>query len=109
MPYNQDLARRVYAALADQPELTERHMFGGLAFMLRGNMCCGVLGDDLMARIGPGQYEEALALPHARAMDFTGRPMRNMVFVSAAGLEDDADLEAWVARCLAFVSTLPPK
>ena len=84
-------------------------MFGGLAFMLSGNMLCGIAGDSLMARVGPRRYEEALARPHAREMDFTGRPLRGFVYVAPEGFESDADLAAWVRICEDFVGTLPPK
>ncbi len=109
MAYSETVAARLRAALADTPEVTERKMFGGIAFLHRGNMCCGVLGEGLMARVGPDRYEAALALPHAREMDFTGRPMRGFVAVDAAGIAADAELGAWLDRCLAFTSTLPPK
>jgi hypothetical protein len=109
MAYDERLAARVRARLANQHELDERKMFGGLAFMLRGHMCCGILGAELMARVGAEHYEETLALPYARVMDFTGRPSKGMVMVAAAGVETDDELDAWVQRCVAFVSTLPPK
>lgn len=75
MAYEETLAQRVRALLVEQEELRERKMFGGLAFMLRGNMCCGIVGDELMVRVGPEQYGGALAQPHARMIDFTGRVM----------------------------------
>lgn len=84
-------------------------MFGGLAFMVHGHMAAGVLANDLMVRVGPDAYDEALAQPHARPMDFTGRPMRGLVYVGPAGTSDEASLAAWVERGLAFVDTLPPK
>jgi hypothetical protein len=84
-------------------------MFGGLAFMIAGNMCVGIVGDDLMVRVGPDAAPDALELPHAREMDFTGRPMRGFVFVDAAGVTDRTDLEAWVDRGLAFAESLPAK
>lgn len=109
MAYDESFARRVRAALVEQGDLREVKMFGGLAFMVNGHMCCGVLGDELMLRVGPAQYADTLAHPHAREMDFTGRPMKGMVMVAAEGLADDAALARWVGRGLAFVSTLPPK
>jgi TfoX/Sxy family transcriptional regulator of competence genes len=109
MAYSEDLASRVRSLLAAQAELREQKMFGGLTFMVGGHMCCGVVGDELMVRVGPAQYGAALDQPHARMIDFTGRPMAGMVMVAAAGLVVDADLVAWVARGLAFVSTLSPK
>jgi TfoX/Sxy family transcriptional regulator of competence genes len=109
MAYDEDVANRVREALAGQSAVTERKMFGGLAFMVGGHMCCGVLGEELMVRVGPEQYEAALALPHARPMDFTGKRMRGMIFVAADGARDDAALTAWVGRGLAYVTSLPPK
>ncbi len=109
MAYNDDIAHRIRAALAAESDVTERKMFGGLAFMVGGHMCCGVMADELMVRVGPEQYETALALPHARVMDFTGKPMRGMVLVSAAGAGDEAGVAAWVERGLQFVRSLPPR
>jgi TfoX/Sxy family transcriptional regulator of competence genes len=109
MPYNEALAQRVRTILAEHDAVVEKKMFGGLTFMLNGNMCCGIIRDDLMVRVGPEQQAGALAQPHARELDFTGRPMRGMVVVSAAGLDKDADLQAWVQRGVAFVASLPAK
>ena len=109
MAYDEEMAFRIRAALAEQDGVTERKMFGGLAFMVNGHMCCGIGKGDLMVRVGPDQYEEALAQPHAREMDFTGRPMRGMVNVDPTGYATDEDLQAWVDRGLAFVTGLPPK
>ena len=89
--------------------VVEKRMFGGIAFMLRGNMCCGIVRDDLMVRVGPERLEEALAQPHARPMDFTGRPMKGMVYVGPEGLRSDTDLNAWLRRAVEFTETLPPK
>jgi TfoX/Sxy family transcriptional regulator of competence genes len=109
MAYDEDIANRVREALASQSDVTERKMFGGLAFMVGGHMCCAVKGDELMVRVGPEQYEAALALPYARPMDFAGKTMRGMVFVAADGASDDTALTAWVGRGLAYVTSLPPK
>jgi hypothetical protein len=109
MAYDEQLAERVRAALGDDPRLHEQKMFGGLAFMISGNMCVGILGDDLMVRVGPAAYDDALARPHTREMDFTGRPMRGIVFVDASGTATDADLEAWVDRGIDFAGSLPRK
>lgn len=76
MPYNKELAKRVRKILSQEKDLTEKRMFGGLSFLLNGRMCCGVLRDDLVVRIGPKEYQQALEEPHARPMDFTGRPLR---------------------------------
>ena len=109
MAYDDGLAERVREVLQDTPGVSERSMFGGLAFLLHGHMFVGISRESLMARIGPERYEEALAMKHVRVMDFTGRPMKGYVFVDAKGLEADADLEFWVKACAAFVASLPPK
>jgi TfoX/Sxy family transcriptional regulator of competence genes len=109
MAYDERLAERIGRILAKRPALTQRKMFGGIAFMSGGNLACGVVGDDLMVRVGPDGYEAALAEPHARAMDFTGRPMRGMVYVDPAGVATDADLERWVERGVAVAASLPAK
>lgn len=109
MTFDEHLADRVRNALGSPPGLTERTMFGGLAFMVDGHLCCGVLDDTLMARIGPDAYEEALDEPYVRPMDFTGRPMRGLVFIDPPGLKTADALQNWVDRTLAFVESLPPK
>lgn len=109
MAYDEQLADRIRAVVADHPGIGERKMFGGLAVLLNGNMACGVVGDELMVRVGPEAYEEALGLPHARPMDFTGKPMKGMVYVGVDGIAEDAELAAWVARGLDFAGSFPPK
>jgi TfoX/Sxy family transcriptional regulator of competence genes len=109
MPYNESLADRIREALAHRSELTEKKMFGGLSFMLGGHMCCGVVRDDLVVRVGPDGYDEALGRPHARPMDFTGRPLKGMVYVGIEGLGRDEQLEFWLEQALSFVLSLPPK
>ena len=109
MAYDEQLASRLRRTLAAQEGLEERRMFGGLAFLLRGHMCCGIVGDTLMVRVGPERHGEALERPHARPMDFTGRPMRGMVFVAPAGVRNEAALRSWVDQALQFAATLPAK
>ena len=109
MTYDDGLAHRIRETLGDRPGLEEKKMFGGIAFMLDGNMVCGVVDDSLLARVGPDAYEEALEEPHAREMDFTGQPMTGIVFVDPAGLMEDADLTEWIDWCLEFVESLPAK
>lgn len=109
MAYDEGVAQRLREILVERTDVEEKKMFGGLAFMVRGHMCCGVLNDTLMARVGPEQYEDALAQPHAREMDFTGKPLKGFVYVSPAGFESDKDLLRWVQRCEAFVNALPSK
>jgi TfoX/Sxy family transcriptional regulator of competence genes len=108
MAYDEALAERVRTLLAAEDGLSERKMFGGLAFMLHRNMACGIVKDELMLRLGPEGADRALDEPHVRAMDFTGRPMTGMVFVAPAGLEGDA-LGGWVARAVGYARALPPK
>lgn len=108
MAYDENLADRVRRVLLGEAVLSERKMFGGLAFMLGGHMCCGVVGDKLMLRLGPEGAEAALASRHVRPMDFTGRPMAGMVFVEPDGLRGSA-LRRWLEQAAAFVRTLPPK
>lgn len=109
MAYDEDLAMRLREVFASRDDVSERKMFGGLAFMVRGHMCCGINGDTLMARVGPDQYATALARPHAREMEFTGRPMKGFVHVAPEGIEGDDELRGWVALCERFVESLPPK
>jgi TfoX/Sxy family transcriptional regulator of competence genes len=109
MAYNESLAERVRAIVGDSPGLSERKMFGGIAFMLNGNMFCGITRDDLMVRVGPDRFEEALASHAARPMDFTGRPMRGMVFVGPEGYAEDDQLRGWVEQTLEYAGSLPPK
>lgn len=109
MAYDEGLAERVREVLAEDRRITERKMFGGLAFLCRDYMFIGISGDKLMARVGPADYEEVLAAPNARPMDFTGKPMKGYVYVEPAGFEEDDDLAAWVDRCRRFVLSLPPK
>ncbi len=109
MAYDEGLTQRIREHLAEYGDVTERKMFGGLAFMVAGNMCCGVLQDQLMARVGKEYYAQALSAPHAREMDFTGRSLKGFVYVAAAGIEDDAELAGWIGHCLDFVSQLPAR
>jgi TfoX/Sxy family transcriptional regulator of competence genes len=109
MAFDEALAERVREALAGRADLSERRMFGGIAFMVAGNMAVGILGDDLMVRLHPEDAERALAEPHVRPMDFTGRPPKNMIFVDSAGTASDDDLTAWVDAGADFASSLPPK
>jgi TfoX/Sxy family transcriptional regulator of competence genes len=108
MAFDDGLAERV-RDLGVEPGLSERKMFGGLCFLLNGNMSYGIVGNELMVRVGPAAYLEALALPHAREMDFTGRSMRGMVFVSEDGISEDDDLKGWLQRGLDFAGALPAK
>ena len=108
MAFNAEIADRVLKVLEGREGLTERKMFGGIAFMLNGNMCCGETNDDLMVRVGADGLEDALDQPHARPMDFTGRPMKGFVFVDA-GAVGDRVLRKWVQRGVTFAESLPAK
>jgi hypothetical protein len=109
MSYEEAAAKRVRAVLAAVPNVAERRMFGGLAFMVGGHMACGVVGDELMVRVGPDAYESALADRHAREMDFTGTPLKGFVFVAPPGFATEEALRAWIDRAVEFVRTLPVK
>jgi len=109
MAYDEELANRVRAALDDVADLREQKMFGGIAFMVDGHMACGIVGDELMLRLGEEAADAALDESHVRPMDFTGRPMRTMVFVEPAGIQSDAALAEWVQQALRHVELLPPK
>jgi TfoX/Sxy family transcriptional regulator of competence genes len=109
MAYDEGLSQRIRELLADQPGVNEKKMFGGVAFLLNGNMSVGVTNNDLMVRVGPDDYEAALAEPHARPMDFTGKPLRGFVYVDAKGYETDAGLEKWVRQGVDFALSLPIK
>lgn len=109
MAYDETLANRIRRAMAGDAALSEKKMFGGLAFLHRGLMFVGVSGDKLMARVGKAQHADSLGLPHVREMDFTGRPMAGYVYVEPEGLRSDEQLAFWLQRCRAFVVTLPPR
>ena len=109
MAYDEGVAERVRSAVKRSPGVVEKRMFGGIAFMVRGNMCCGVIGDRLMVRVGPKGYETALSRPNARAMDFTGRPMRGLVYVEPAGFASAGDLKSWIRMSMEFALSLPAK
>ena len=109
MAFDEGLAERIRQVVAGRPDVVEKKMFGGLAFMLNEYMFCGVLGEDLMARVGPDNYGAALSKPHVREMDFTGRAMKGYVYVAPDGVESDSDLSYWIDLCAEFVLALPPK
>lgn len=109
MAFDEALADRVRRAVGPRPEVSERKMFGGIAFLLDGKMFCGVAKEDLMVRVGPARHEEALARPHVRPMDFTGRPMNGYVFVSPAGSRTEKAVKFWMDWSTAFVATVKKK
>ena len=108
MAYDELCADRLRQVIAQQPGFVEKKMFGGIAFLLNGNMCCGVHKDHLVLRLGPEQGETALEQPHVKAFDITGRPMKGWVMVAPDGYRND-DLIAWVSKAVNFVSSLPIK
>ena len=109
MAFDEGVAQRLRELFAGRTDVVEKKMFGGIAFMVSGNMCCGVVGEELMARVGPEQYEVALKEPHAREMDFTGKPMKGFVYVGVDGFASDEDLASWIGRCEQFARSLPAK
>jgi TfoX/Sxy family transcriptional regulator of competence genes len=108
MAYDEDLADRARAVMPADAEVTERKMFGGLAFLLEGHMFVGIVGSELMVRLGYEAAQRALELDHVREMDFTGRPMKNMIFVQPAGLRGP-ELERWVTVAADHARTLAPQ
>lgn len=108
MAYDEGLAARVRESLEERRGISEKKMFGGLAFLLDGKMCVGVVRDDLMVRVGPDAYAAALRKSHAREMDFTGRAMKGFVFVGAAGVESDAQLGRWIELGLSGATAAAP-
>ncbi|MGE0100807.1 MAG: TfoX/Sxy family protein [Blastocatellales bacterium] len=109
MAYDEKLADRIRHILIDTDGISEKKMFGGLAFLLNGHMCVGIVGDKLMVRTGPDAYQAALGRPHVSPMDFTGRPMKGMIYVSPEGIDNRRKLAAWIGAGLDFASSLPPK
>jgi TfoX/Sxy family transcriptional regulator of competence genes len=109
MAYDEKLADRVREALRRRRGISEKKMFGGLAFLVNGHMACGIIGKDLCVRVGPEAYDAALKKTGAREMDFTGRPMKGMVYVDSRGYRRAPSLEAWVEQGLSYARSLPPK
>ena len=109
MAYDERLAQRIRNALAGNRAVTERKMFGGIAFLRKGLMFVGILDSSLMARVGKENHADSLNRKHVREMDFTGKPMQGYVFVDAPGIKTEAQLRFWLERCERFVATLPPK
>ena len=109
MAYDETVAERLREAFGSYSGVTERRMFGGLTFLLNDHMCCGVVQDKLMVRVGPDAYQEALGEPCAKEMDFTGRPLKGLVYVAPEGFESDQSLRAWVDRGTRYALSLPTK
>ncbi len=109
MAFSELLADRVRAALARRRGVSEKKMFGGVAFLANGHMFCGVNRDDVVVRVGPDAWAKALSRKHARPMDFTGRPLSGYVYVAPPGVRTAASLKTWVDQGLRFARTLPPR
>jgi hypothetical protein len=109
MAYDERLAERVRETLGELPGLVEKRMFGGVGYMVLGNMACGVNEDNLIIRVGPARYEEALREPNTRPFDLTGRPMKGWIYVGPEGHETVEELEQWVQQGVEFALSLPPK
>lgn len=109
MAFDEGLAERIRSVLEDERGVTEKKMFGGIAFLLDGKMFVGIANHDLMVRVGSERYRESLKQPHVRPMDFTGKPMAGYVFVAPAGVSEEVELERWVRLGATFVATLPEK
>lgn len=102
MAYNEQLSDRIRAALVEMPQVEEKRMFGGICYMVNNKMCIGVSNDEMMCRIGPDAYEQALERHGCREMVFTGRPMNGYVFVSNDGMKSEQEFRNWIDLCLAF-------
>ena len=109
MAYDEGLAQRVRECLQGRGDVEEKNMFGGLCFMVSGHMCCGISGEKLMARVGPDRYHACLEQESASEMDFTGRPLKGMLYVAPSGISSESSLSGWIEQCTSFVATLPPR
>ena len=109
MAFNAVLAQRVRKIVRSRSGISERQMFGGLAFLVDGKMFIGIRDSSLMARVGRERHDDALAMPHVRVMDFTGRPMKGYVYLDPPAIKADQALAAWVNWCVEYVARLPEK
>jgi len=109
MSFDEGLAERIREQFTERDDVLEKKMFGGLCFMVSGHMCCGIVNDKLMARVGPDKYETILKERYVTKMDFTGKPMKGLVYVTSDGYESEEDLEKWLQRCQNFIGTLPSR
>jgi TfoX/Sxy family transcriptional regulator of competence genes len=109
MAYSKSLAARIRQELGRRPGIDEKKMFGGVGFLMNGNMLVGVWQDSLIARLGPEQGAIALGKPHVREFDITGRAMKGWVMVGPDGIESDGQLRDWIEQAIEFVGTLPVK
>jgi hypothetical protein len=109
MAYDEGLAERIRSALDDVAGVSEKRMFGGIAFLVKGHMGVGIVQDQLMVRVGPDTYDRVLRERHVRRMDFTGRPMRGFVYIVPSGYESDVDLKRWVDLGVSYAASLPAR
>jgi len=109
MAYDEGLAQRVRELLEEKPDFLEKKMFGGVCFLLNGNMVCGIINEDLIVRVGPEKYESSLKLRHVRKFDITGKAMKGWVMVSYEGHESDKNLLNWIRQGVSYVQSLPEK
>ena len=109
MAFDESLAARIRQRLARRKNVEEKKMFGGVGFLLNGNLLVGVWKDSLIVRLGPDEGEEALKEPHVKVFDITGKPMKGWVLVGPEGVEGDEQLSGWIQRGVKFVGTLPAK
>ncbi len=109
MAYDQELTSRMRAVLYGSPGVTERKMFGGVAFMINGNLACGVQGEGIIVRVGQAAHEAAMQKPHVHVFDFSGKPMKGWVVVDSEGVASDSELSAWVEAGKSYAGSLPPK
>ena len=109
MAYDERFAERVRRALAPRRDAVERKMFGGVAFMVAGHMCCGIVGERLMIRLSPEDAAEYLGTPNVSAMDFTGKPLRGFLYIEPAGTSSSTSLRTWIARAVHFAESGPHK
>jgi TfoX/Sxy family transcriptional regulator of competence genes len=105
--FDETLAQRIRKLLDARKDSVEKHMFGGVCFMIRGRMCCGIIDSSLMVRLDPDLADRLADQPHVRPMDFTGKPMRGYLFVDPEGIDSPKALKAWVDRSVAHVETMP--
>jgi TfoX N-terminal domain len=109
MAYDEQFAARIRKAFGRRTGLVAKQMFGGIAFLLNGNMCVGIHKDELIVRLDPAETEAALAKPHTRVFDLTGRPMKGWILVAPKGIATDAQLAKWIAIAATYAGALPPK
>ena len=109
MPVDDNLANRVRKILEKTEGLSEKKMFGGLCFLINGNMALGLVNEDLMIRVKPDSYEKMLSQPHVRKMDFTGKALKGFLYIATKGTESDKDLRKWVLKGVEFAMSLPAK